>query len=111
MHIHILSAVVSLAFVGSRRLARASLGAFAVLATAGSACAGDDPSRAIGVMAPGGAGGAADIGAGLGAEALGGVRRPWVVVKNRRNGLSAIDVYLAGEPDGYTILVGAGGLF
>jgi len=111
MHIHILSAVVSLAFVGSRRLARASLGALAVLATAGSACAGDYPSRAIRVIVPSGAGGAADIGARLAAEALGRVLRTSVVVENRRNGLSAIDVYLAGEPDGYTILVGAAGLF
>ena len=83
----------------------------AVLPCGTAARAEDYPNRPIRVIVPTGAGGAADIGARLAAEALGRVLGTTVVVENRRNGLSAIETYLAGEPDGYTILVAAVGLF
>jgi tripartite-type tricarboxylate transporter receptor subunit TctC len=103
----------STAWVVSRltRMTIAWLSAFTVLAAAAATSAEDYPSRPIRVVVPTGAGGAADIGARFAAEVLGRVLDTPVFVENRRNGLSAIEAYLAGEADGYTILVAAVGLF
>jgi tripartite-type tricarboxylate transporter receptor subunit TctC len=73
--------------------------------------AGDYPSRPIRVIVPNAAGGAADVAARLAADALGRALGTTLFVENRRNGLSAIEAFLAGEPDGYTVLVAAVGLF
>lgn len=92
-------------------VARTAVAALIGLAAIAVASAQDFPSRPIRVIVPTGAGGAGDIGARLAAEALGRVLHTSVFVENRRNGLSAIDSYLADPPDGYTILVAAVGLF
>ena len=71
----------------------------------------DYPSRPIRVVVASAAGGGADTGARLAAEALGRVLHKPVFVENRGGGggLQATEAYLAGEPDGYTILLGAVG--
>jgi tripartite-type tricarboxylate transporter receptor subunit TctC len=69
------------------------------------------PSRPIRILVPAAPGGAADISARLAAEALGRELGSPVFVENRRASLSAIESYVGGEADGYTILVGAVGWF
>ena len=87
--------------------------ALAVLASliALSAHAADYPSRPIRVIVPNAAGGAADVSARLAAAALDRALGVPLIVENRRNGLSAVESYLEVEPDGYTMLVAAVGLF
>jgi putative tricarboxylic transport membrane protein len=101
------------AFQLTSRAARAPalLVAIVIVATVGIAGCEDYPTRPIRVLVPAGAGGAADIGARLAADALGRALNTPVFVENRRNGQSAVEAYLAGEPNGYTILVAAVGLF
>jgi tripartite-type tricarboxylate transporter receptor subunit TctC len=94
-----------------RRAQAILLAACVVLAAVGAAESADYPSRPIRVIVPNAAGGAADIAGRLAAEAIGRALDTPVFVENRRNGLSAVEAYLAGEPDGYTILVAAVGLF
>jgi tripartite-type tricarboxylate transporter receptor subunit TctC len=76
-------------------------------AVASVATAEDYPTRPIRVLVPAGAGGPSDIGARFAAEALGRVLGTSVVVEDRRGSLNTIEAYLAGEPDGYTILEAA----
>jgi tripartite-type tricarboxylate transporter receptor subunit TctC len=87
------------------------LAALTAFAAQTSAYADAYPSRPIRVIVPNAAGGAADVAARLAAEALARALETPVFVENRRNGLSAIEFFLSGEPDGYTILVAAAGLF
>ncbi|HEY2134945.1 MAG TPA: tripartite tricarboxylate transporter substrate binding protein [Xanthobacteraceae bacterium] len=90
----------------------AALFLFAGIGTA-PADADDYPNRAIRVVVPYAAGGPSDTGARLAAEALSRVLSKPVIVENRGGGggLNATEAYLATEPDGYTILVGAIGPF
>jgi tripartite-type tricarboxylate transporter receptor subunit TctC len=91
---------------------RASVATVLMLAMASTVAHADAyPTRPIRVIVPTGAGGAADVGARLAADAVGRVLGTPMVVENRRNGLSAIEAFLASEPDGYTVLVAAVGLF
>jgi putative tricarboxylic transport membrane protein len=89
------------------------LATLAVLAAVPAAVADDYPSRPIRVLVPYAAGGPSDTGARFAAEALGRVLNKAVFVENRGGGggLNATEAYLSGEPDGYTILVGAIGPF
>jgi tripartite-type tricarboxylate transporter receptor subunit TctC len=82
-----------------------------VLAWIMPAHAADYPSRPIRVIVPNAAGGAADVSARLAGAALDRVLGVPVIIENRRNGLSAVESYREVEPDGYTILVAAVGLF
>jgi tripartite-type tricarboxylate transporter receptor subunit TctC len=74
---------------------------------------GDFPSRPIRVLVGSAPGGAADTSARHAAEALSRVLGSPVVVEVRggAGGLSAVDAFLATEPDGYTILLAAVGTF
>ncbi|HUI94545.1 MAG TPA: tripartite tricarboxylate transporter substrate binding protein [Xanthobacteraceae bacterium] len=76
---------------------------FACLATAS---AEDFPSRPIRIVVPAGAGGPPDVGARLAAKALERTLNTPVVVENRNGRVNVTESYLAGEADGYTILVG-----
>jgi tripartite-type tricarboxylate transporter receptor subunit TctC len=83
----------------------------ALLLTNGPVVAGDGgfPSRPIRVLVPTAAGGPADIGARLAAEALGRVLNAPVYVENRSGRINVIESYLAAQADGYSILVGSTG--
>jgi tripartite-type tricarboxylate transporter receptor subunit TctC len=69
------------------------------------------PSHPIRVLVPAAAGGAADISARLAADALSRILKIPVLVENHRGGAGAIEAYVAGEADGYTILLAPTGAF
>jgi tripartite-type tricarboxylate transporter receptor subunit TctC len=73
----------------------------------------DFPARPIRVLVGSAPGGAADVSARLAAEALGRALDNSVFVELRggAGGLNAVETFLAGEPDGYTILLAAVGSF
>jgi tripartite-type tricarboxylate transporter receptor subunit TctC len=91
----------------------ASLAVLIFLAISGGGRGENYPSRPIRVLVGSVPGGAADIGARLAADALGRALGTPVVVEDRAGagGLNAAEAYLAGEPDGYTILLAAVGSF
>jgi tripartite-type tricarboxylate transporter receptor subunit TctC len=114
-----MSYVFSAEFHGDRIVVRATqtLIAFTLLATApiASAVAKAEtyPSRPIRLLVGSAPGGAADTSARLAADALGRALGNPVVVELRggAGGLSAVESFLASEPDGYTILLAAVGSF
>ena len=89
------------------------LACLAIAELCGLADAEDYPSRPIRVVVGSAPGGAADVSARLAAEALGRVLKVPVLVEIRggAGGLSAVETYLAAEPDGYTLLLAAVGSF
>jgi tripartite-type tricarboxylate transporter receptor subunit TctC len=96
----------------TRHLRRAVVIAIAVVASgieAMVALAQNFPSRPIRVVVPAAAGGPTDVGARLAAEALGRVLNSPVYVENRSGRINVIESYLAGEADGYSILVATTG--
>ena len=88
-----------------RFLSFAILAVSAVLATNAQAGVEGYPSRPIRVIVPSAPGGPPDVGARLAAEALGRELGTPVVVENRSGRVNVTESYLAGEADGYTILV------
>jgi tripartite-type tricarboxylate transporter receptor subunit TctC len=87
----------------------AILTAVLIVAAGPVASADDYPSRPIRVLVPAGLGGPPDIGARLAAEALERVLHVPVIVENRTGRANVTESYLAGDADGYTILVGTSG--
>ena len=85
------------------------LASLMVVAAVSVAGAENHPSRPIRVLIPAGPGGPTDIGARLAAEALSRVLDSPVYVENRNGRVNVIESYLAGEADGYTILVATTG--
>jgi tripartite-type tricarboxylate transporter receptor subunit TctC len=92
---------------------RSALGGWLALLLVGAAVAAaraeDFPSRPIRVLVPAAAGGPTDVGARLAAEALGRVLAVPVYVENRNGRINVFESYLAGEADGYSILVASTG--
>jgi tripartite-type tricarboxylate transporter receptor subunit TctC len=94
-----------------RRLLEAWLILLLLIAADAIARAADYPSRPIRVLVPAAAGGPADVGARLAAEALGRLLDVPVYVENRSGRINVIESYLAGEADGSAILVASTGTF
>jgi tripartite-type tricarboxylate transporter receptor subunit TctC len=67
------------------------------------------PSRPIRVLVPAAPGGPTDVGARLAAEALARVLNSPVYVENRNGRINVFESYLAGDADGYAILVASTG--
>jgi tripartite-type tricarboxylate transporter receptor subunit TctC len=92
-----------------RWLAGLSIAVLVTFASIAVAAADDYPSRPIRVLVPAGVGGPTDVGARLAADALSRVLGSPVFVENRSGRVNVIESFLAGEPDGYTILVATTG--
>jgi tripartite-type tricarboxylate transporter receptor subunit TctC len=94
---------------GLMPIAKRSFVVCALVLAANTLLADDFPSRPVRIIVPYAAGGPSDTGARLVVEPLSRELGKPVVVENRGGGggLNATDVYLGGEQDGHTILVGA----
>jgi len=95
------------------RIKRSTLaGLFAALLVGASVAAARGegfPSRPIRVLVPAAPGGPTDVGARLAAEALARVLNSPVYAENRNGRINVFGSYLAGDADGYAILVASTG--
>jgi tripartite-type tricarboxylate transporter receptor subunit TctC len=104
---------MSIARPGMLTAACAAAVVLALAATAATSRADDYPTRPVKIVVPYAAGGPSDTGARLVVEPLSRQLGKPVFIENRGGGggMNATEAYLAGEPDGYTILVGGIGPF